>query len=686
MAFKPYTIKHLSLGAIADYGFTADNAFLVFWWNHIPVCHVWIEPYNAHLSPEQHRKQVVDAAWPALTYYLNEHPKTAKLYEVLLNGNTQSITALLNELSEALLLPQSNHSAVSVVVCTRNRTKQLKQCIDAILKSIDDNFQLIVVDNAPDNNETQQLVAAYNSPIIKYVLEPRKGLDNARNAGLLNADYDIIAYTDDDVEVSKDWITNIKAGFANPLTMAVTGLVLPASLSTKPQYMFEKHFGFNRGYAPKVFDHHYFLDNLPYGVPVWDIGAGANMAFRKQAFQLVGLFDERLDVGASGCSGDSEIWYRILAEGWNCLYHPLAVVYHQHRADQQSLTHQVFHYMRGHVSALLVQHEKYGHEGNLFRLRKGLKTYYLNRISDFLSRKGNAHLSTWLTEVRGCFSGYRFYQQHRHTPAVTVNLPFYAEQLNPPAQVTADVLISVVITCYNIAKYLSACLQSVKNQTYPHVEIILVDDGSTDDTAAVAAKFPGIQYVYVHRVGLSAARNIGVQHSHGSYVLFLDADDVLMPAALELNLSYFKHYPQAAFVNGNFNDINAAGEVTGTHEAVNKTGYNYAALLQGNYIGMEGTVLYKRSLFFYFHFNTRLQACEDYALNMAIARYFETVTHHHVVASYRKHGNNMSANQERMMQYVLQVMDMQQPFLKADEKQSWQQGIANWTAYYSNQS
>jgi len=93
---------------------------------------------------------------------------------------------------------------------------------------------------------------------------------------------------------------------------------------------------------------------LEYGVPVWEIGAGANMAFRKSIFDLVGYFDERLDVGASGCSGDSEFWYRILAEGWNCFYQPKAYVYHQHREEAKDLNHQLFSYMRGQVSSLLV--------------------------------------------------------------------------------------------------------------------------------------------------------------------------------------------------------------------------------------------------------------------------------------------------------------------------------------------
>ena len=170
---------------------------------------------------------------------------------------------------------------------------------------------------------------------VKYVFEERKGLDIARNTGAKNAAHDIIAYTDDDVKIPEDWIRNIRGCFNNPLTMAVTGLVIPNEISTQSQFIFETEWGFNKGYSPVIFDHAYFLKHKEKGVPVWDIGAGANMAFRREAFNIAGLFDERLDVGVAGCSGDSEMWYRILAEGWNCSYFPHLYVYHEHRKTRK---------------------------------------------------------------------------------------------------------------------------------------------------------------------------------------------------------------------------------------------------------------------------------------------------------------------------------------------------------------
>ena len=115
--------------------------------------------------------------------------------------------------------------------------------------------------------------------------------------------------------------------------MAVTGLVLPGELETETQLLAEgRLWGFNREFRPRLFDQRFF-HRARFRRARVDVGAGANMAIRREAFDLVGLFDERLGAGAAGCSEDSELWYRLLAEGWSCVYEPDAVVFHHHRRE-----------------------------------------------------------------------------------------------------------------------------------------------------------------------------------------------------------------------------------------------------------------------------------------------------------------------------------------------------------------
>ncbi len=152
---------------------------------------------------------------------------------------------------------------------------------------------------------------------------------------------------------------------------------------------------------------------LTKGVPVWEIGAGANMAFRKDIFDYIGYFDERLDVGAAGCSGDSEYWYRILANGYTIKYSPLAIAYHFHRNDLEGLKKQIFYYMRGFTVALYIQYERFGHAGNLSHLYKNIFPYYLKKLPRAIRHRFRNNYATYRQEVAGIFSGIRFYYKNK---------------------------------------------------------------------------------------------------------------------------------------------------------------------------------------------------------------------------------------------------------------------------------
>src|SRR5689334_10446763 len=107
--------------------------------------------------------------------------------------------------------------------------------------------------------------------------------------------------------------------------------------------------------------------------------------------------------------------------------------------------------------------------------------------------------------------------------------------------------VTVIIPTFNHAHYLADAIASVVAQTHPADEIIVVDDGSTDDPAAVVARFNGVRLIRQNNRGLSAARNMGLHSSTTSYVVFLDADDRLLPIALEAGLDVAATYPNRAF-------------------------------------------------------------------------------------------------------------------------------------------
>ena len=295
---------------------------------------------------------------------------------------------------------------VSVVICTRDRPDELRRCLASFPLQSRPPDEVIVVDNASVAETTREVVLAAGAT---YVREDRPGLDYARNSGALATSGEIVLYTDDDTELHPLWIEKTLAAFDTEDVLAVTGLVLPATLKTEAQWLFEADWSFGRGFERIDYDQAFYRATRDEGCPAWVVGAGANMAFRRAVFDRVGLFDERLDVGRAGCSGDSEFWYRILASGGTCRYEPTAVVYHHHRLTMEGLSSQIFHYMRGHTAALMVQHERTGDRGNLRRAFVSLPMYYARLAAKGLARRGTGGPRFLRQQIAGSLSGLLYY-------------------------------------------------------------------------------------------------------------------------------------------------------------------------------------------------------------------------------------------------------------------------------------
>jgi glycosyltransferase involved in cell wall biosynthesis len=118
--------------------------------------------------------------------------------------------------------------------------------------------------------------------------------------------------------------------------------------------------------------------------------------------------------------------------------------------------------------------------------------------------------------------------------------------------------VSVVIPAYNASRYLAATLESVMQQDVPASEVILVDDGSTDDTVDIARSF-GVTVISSRNGGASAARNVGTMAASGEYIAYMDADDVWPPEKLECQLAALRAYPRAAFSFTDFRVFNDEG-------------------------------------------------------------------------------------------------------------------------------
>ena len=217
-------------------------------------------------------------------------------------------------------------------------------------------------------------------------------------------------------------------------------------------------------------------------------------------------------------------------------------------------------------------------------------------------------------------------------------------------------LVSVIIPCYNQAHFLGEAIESVLAQSYQFVEIIVVDDGSTDNTAQLATSFEGVRCLSQSNMGLAGARNAGLSASSGTFVVFLDADDRLLPNSLQDGVSSLRANPECAFVYGHVNLIASDGSALSTPRQVAVRENHYLELLRHNYIWTTGAAVYRRSaLDAIGGFDAAANGSADFDLNARIARVFPICCTDKTVLEYRRHRESMSRDCALMLRNAVAV-------------------------------
>jgi amino acid adenylation domain-containing protein len=250
--------------------------------------------------------------------------------------------------------------------------------------------------------------------------------------------------------------------------------------------------------------------------------------------------------------------------------------------------------------------------------------------------------------------------------------------------------VSVIIPAYNSSQFLPAAIESVLRQTYSEIEIIVVDDGSTDDPKGVCDRYPTVKYIYQSNQGVAIARNTGISASQGAALIFLDSDDCLLPEAVELGVNCLKDRPEAGFVFGSylFKVINADGSYT-TQKLFDEPPAvaSYATILAAQHKIQCATVLFRReAIEAVSGFDPSLTVMEDLNLFLRVARTFPIYFHDRVVSEYRYHGGNVSSKSAQMLIGTLSVhrleWDRVQQTGNFAELKAYECGKATWIKFF----
>lgn len=216
--------------------------------------------------------------------------------------------------------------------------------------------------------------------------------------------------------------------------------------------------------------------------------------------------------------------------------------------------------------------------------------------------------------------------------------------------------VSIIIPVYNGARFLGEAIESARSQTHPPAEIVVVDDGSSDNSAEVAENHAGIRVIRQKNAGPSAARNRGAAETTGDYLLFLDADDRLLPEAAALHLAELEADPGLGVVYGAKRLIDEVGRPTGL-QATTRMRFGHREVAR-HVSPSPSQTMYRADVFRQVGgYRAGLDFSEDVDLNLRLCRLAEGLAHEAVVCEYRRHAGQVTHFVTRSLTQKLRMLD-----------------------------
>jgi glycosyltransferase involved in cell wall biosynthesis len=255
--------------------------------------------------------------------------------------------------------------------------------------------------------------------------------------------------------------------------------------------------------------------------------------------------------------------------------------------------------------------------------------------------------------------------------------------------------VSVIVPCHNGAEFLAQAIDSILAQTYPALEILIIDDGSADDTAAIAAQYSApVRYIRQVYRGVSVARNTGIQASKGKYLVFLDHDDRLLPHALAVGVACLEKHSSCGFAYGCHRGIDHAGNpVDPTLDfapepddalSLNVSVANdYALMLSGQFPVPPARIMFRREVFgLVGGFDPALTNSQDYDICLRAAARFLACRHNQVIAEYRQHNFSKTSTTPvtRKLAFTLRALRKQKFMVQGNPeyKRAYRAGIKHF--------
>jgi glycosyltransferase involved in cell wall biosynthesis len=530
---------------------------------------------------------------------------------------------------------------ITIIIATHKRGQILSKTLESF-KGLDVegiSWEILLVDNAGEKN-VEEMVQKYQKdlPIQYFIHNTHKGKNFALNFAIEKTQGDLIVLTDDDVIVDKNWLKELYTGSQRWSDYSVFGGKIVPLWPNNTDVDFIKgtlsEGFFNAAFAVADWD----IDEGPYlAGQVW----GPNMAIRKSVFDQGFRFN--VGVGPSGktyiMGSETEFTKRLERNGFKSIYLPKSFVHHQIRKEQvekQWLCKRAYNYGRTHVF-----YEKAEEVTKFFGVPRYMIFIYVKYcLKQFISyltfnKSQNLRWAKKCAFIRGQLYQYK-------QPVITI------DEKSSDRNLTKGALpkVSVIIPTYNRAHMVKDTIDSVLNQTYKNVEIIIIDDGSLDNTLDVLKVYNDkIKVLKQENKGNSAARNKGLLYATGEYVAFLDDDDQWMETKLETEVQYLEQNSSLAFVYVAVDLFDNANKIVGVRKKYSDEDCSFDRLYQNCTIISPSAALIRRAnLDAIGNFDERLTQSSDYDLWLRLARKYPFGYIDEILARYRIHEGNISRN------------------------------------------
>lgn len=251
----------------------------------------------------------------------------------------------------------------------------------------------------------------------------------------------------------------------------------------------------------------------------------------------------------------------------------------------------------------------------------------------------------------------------------------------------SNCLVSVIIPCYKAERFIAETIESLLQQSHSPVEIIVVDDGSPDNSKDVIARYPSVRYIYQPNQGASAARNHGIRESRGEYLMFLDCDDRLSPTALAVLANELDAHPECGMSFGHFCYIDTEGTALPTPRPAIQPDelVDYQTFLAGQIMLISpGQGLYRRAAIATVgDWNPSLWPSDDYDFQLRVVRSFPVrYLPNHTVLDYRQHGGGAAtaAGVKVVLEEALARLADQWPYIRGNSayEAAYRRGRRHW--------